>query len=76
MTQITETINAVREAAERVGLAEFARVADVPYTTVKSFADRGWSHKNFEVLQKLAEAARKLKTRTDKTAPRPQDKAA
>lgn len=68
MTQITETISTIQEAAERVGLAEFARVADVPYTTVKSFADRGWSHKNFEVLQKLAAAAQKLAPRTSKAA--------
>lgn len=60
MTQIAETIEAVRKTAERVGLAELARVADVPYTTVKSFSDRGWSHKNFEVLQKLSLAVAKL----------------
>lgn len=60
MTEISHTLEAVRKTAERVGLAEFARAADVPYTTVKSFSDRGWSHKNLEVLQKLADAASRL----------------
>lgn len=60
MTQLTDTITRVRTAAEQVGLREFARIADVPYTTLKSFADRGWSNKNVLVLQKLADAASKV----------------
>lgn len=61
MTGIAHAIETIRTAAERVGLADLAREAGVPYTTVKSFADRGWSHKNLEVIEKLAGAADRLK---------------
>lgn len=64
MSQVAETIIRVRSTAQRVGLAEFARAAGVPYTTVKSFADRGWTNKNLEVLTLLDEAAQRLSSAT------------
>lgn len=60
MTQVNDIINNVRKAAETHGLAALAREADVPYTTVKSFADRGWSNKNLQVIDALARASDRL----------------
>lgn len=60
MTQVNDIINNVRRAAETHGLAALAREADVPYTTVKSFADRGWSNKNLQVIDALARASNRL----------------
>lgn len=60
MTQVNDIINNVRRAAEAHGLAALAREADVPYTTVKSFADRGWSNKNLQVIDALARASDRL----------------
>ncbi len=60
MSEIAQTISTIRETAERVGLPAFAREAGVPYTTVKSFADRDWSNKNLDVIEKLAAAAERL----------------
>lgn len=60
MTQVNDIIDNVRRAAETHGLAALAREADVPYTTVKSFADRGWSNKNLQVIDALARASNRL----------------
>ena len=60
MTQVNDIINNVRRAAETHGLAALAREADVPYTTVKSFSDRGWSNKNLQVIDALARASNRL----------------
>lgn len=60
MSQIATTIDAVRQAAERDGLPRLALEAGVPYTTVKSFADRGWQNKSLAVFEKLADAAGRL----------------
>jgi hypothetical protein len=57
MTEIADTIDNIRAVADDIGLAELAREAGVPYTTVKSFADRGWTHKNLDVIEKLGAAA-------------------
>lgn len=60
MSQISDTIQTIRLAAGRVGLAKLALEAGVPLTTVRSFAGRSWRHKNLETLEKLAEAAQRL----------------
>lgn len=60
MSQIADTIKAVRLTADRVGFAKLALEAGVPLTTVRSFAGRNWSHKNLETLEKLAQAAQRL----------------
>ncbi len=60
MDPISETISTIRTAAETYGLAALARDADVPYTTVKSFADRDWSHKNLDVVRALGRSALRL----------------
>lgn len=60
MSEIDDAIARVRAVADRHGLAALARAADVPYTTVQTFAKRGWTHKNLEVVRKLATGARRL----------------
>lgn len=60
MDPIERLILNVRKAAETHGLAAFARAADVPYTSLKSFADRGWTNKHLLMLQRLDAAAHRL----------------
>ena len=60
MDLIDTAISNVRAAAQAHGLAELARAAGLPYTTVKSFADRDWSHKNLETIRALNAAADRL----------------
>ncbi|WP_374387173.1 hypothetical protein [Brevundimonas sp.] len=60
MDPIEAVIENVKTAAETHGLAALARAADLPYTTVKSFSDRDWSHKNLETIRALNSAAEKL----------------
>jgi lambda repressor-like predicted transcriptional regulator len=64
MSDIANAIACIRRAADRSSVAELAREAGVPYTTVHSFADRKWSHKNLEVIQKLEKAAERINART------------
>jgi sugar phosphate isomerase/epimerase len=60
MDPIQTAINDVKRAADAKGLRALADESGVKYTTIKSFHDRDWSHKNLEVLRKLADAARRL----------------
>lgn len=60
MDPIQTAINDVKRAADARGLRALSDESGVPYTTVKSFSDRQWAHKNLEVLRKLAAAAARL----------------
>lgn len=76
MTEIETALARVQAvAARKGGLAELAREADVPYTTVHSFSDRNWSHKNLEVIEKLVAAADRIAARDAETASSTQDAA-
>lgn len=69
MSDVSSAIEDIRQAAARCkNLADFAREAGVPYTTVRSFADRHWSHKNLEAFQKLADAAKRINSRPAEAA--------
>lgn len=66
MTEIEAALQRIRTVADRKGgLAELAREADVPYTTVHSFSERDWSHKNLEVVEKLVAAADRIAARAE-----------
>jgi hypothetical protein len=65
MTEIEAALERIRAVADRRGLAELARVAGVPYTTVHSFHERGWTNKNLKVVQKLVSAADEIAARAD-----------
>ncbi|WP_292229393.1 hypothetical protein [Brevundimonas sp.] len=60
MDPIFAIIPNIKAAAEAHGLAALAREAGVPYTTVKSFSDRNWTHKNLEIITALNGAAVRL----------------
>jgi precorrin-6B methylase 1 len=61
MTEIEQAVQRIRDVADRKGgLVKLAAEADVPYTTVHSFSQRNWSHKNLEVIEKLAAAAERI----------------
>jgi soluble P-type ATPase len=69
MTEISAALDRIREVADRKGgLVELALVAGVPYTTVHSFAKRGWTHKNIRVIEKLSAAADEISARGDEAA--------
>jgi precorrin-6B methylase 1 len=66
MTEIAAAVERIRRiGARKGGLAELAREADVPYTTVHSFSERDWSHKNLTVIEKLVAAAERIEARGD-----------
>jgi hypothetical protein len=69
MTPTAHAIEAIKQAADVHGVSALAREAGVPYTTVKSFSDRNWSHKNLDLLDKLAEAATRLSTSPPQAEP-------
>lgn len=60
MSDLSEVLQSVRSTASRVGVAKLAAAAGVPYTTVRSLAERGWSNKNLATVEKLAAAAARL----------------
>lgn len=69
MTEIAAAIERIRRVAEaKGGLARIAAEADVPYTTVHSFQQRDWSHKNIEVIEKLAAAAERIEAEAGRAA--------
>jgi hypothetical protein len=60
MTDLTAALQGVRSTANREGVAKLAAEAGVPYTTVRSLAERGWSNKHLSTLEKLVAAAARL----------------
>jgi len=60
MSEIENVLNEIRQAAEVVGIPALAQEAGVPLTTVRSYAERGWTHKNLAVIQSLSAAAKRL----------------
>lgn len=64
MTEIEQAVARIRAVASRKGgLMDLSREAGVPYTTVHSFHQRDWSHKNLEVIEKLTAAADRIAQR-------------
>lgn len=57
MTDLTVAIERIEAAVQRVGLAEFARAAGVPYTTAIDWRAKGWRPKHIETFEKFASAA-------------------
>lgn len=61
MTEITAAVDRIRRVADRKGgLTLLAQEAGVPYTTVHSFSQRGWTNKNLDVIEKLVAAAERI----------------
>jgi hypothetical protein len=60
MDPIQTAIDDVKRAVDARGITALVDESGVSYTTIRSFRDRGWSHKNLEVLRKLAAAAQRL----------------
>lgn len=60
MSEIENVLSEIRLAAEAVGIPVLAAEAGVPLTTVRSYAERGWTHKNLAVIQSLSAAAKRL----------------
>lgn len=57
MADLSPIIAQISAAADKHGLAEFARIADVPYTTALDWRARGWRPRGIETLEKFAAAA-------------------
>ena len=60
MQTVAEGMERVAQMAERVGVAELAREAGMPQSTVRSFRDRGWALKSLPNCEKLIAAAERL----------------
>lgn len=64
MTGLTECIALIQRVGESPnGLAELAREAGVPYTTIKSFKDRGWANRSLDLVDRLSQAAQRIEAR-------------
>jgi hypothetical protein len=61
MSDFSENIELVKSVFADVGAAELSRVSGVPYMTIKDSAERGFRPKPVTVLEKLVEAARKIR---------------
>ncbi len=57
MSDVTRAIQQIEAVEKEIGLAELAREADVPYTTVVGWKAHGWRPKWVATLEKLAQAA-------------------
>lgn len=57
MNDVSRIIAEIAAAAEDVGLPEFARRAEVPYTTLADWKAKGWRPKVVSTFGKLAQAA-------------------
>jgi hypothetical protein len=68
MIDLRPTIEKIKEAADRVGLAAFAREAGVPYTTARDWALRDWEPKGIKHLDRFLEAADRLERPDGKDA--------
>lgn len=53
-----ETIRKI--AATEKGVAALARESGIPYTTLRSMAERDWTHKSVVSLVRLSEAAHRI----------------
>jgi len=75
MSDVTQTIDAIREAVSEMGLPAFSRFAGVPYTTLLHWEKSGFRPKVISTFEKLADAARRHDV-TRLTAPPPKSKEA
>lgn len=57
MTDVSRAIQAISDAADKIGLPELARRADVPYTTVADWRAKGFRPKVVATFEKLSVAA-------------------
>lgn len=57
MENVTRTLERIEEAAEKVGLPELVRAADVPYSTAAEWRAKGWRPKSIQILEKLSQAS-------------------
>lgn len=65
MTHVELAIEAIAQAAKKLGLPEFARRADVPYTTVFDWSVKDFRPKALKTFDKLVEAAHNVPDRAD-----------
>lgn len=73
MSATSPIIDLIRTAAEKVSLVEFAKEAEVPYTTAHACKQRNWTHGQLETLDKLAAAAERILARQDAAVRRTDD---
>jgi len=69
MTDIEDAVREVRENADRFGLVALAREAGVPYTTLHTFARRGWRLKSLDMMESLIAAGARLNAEPEAASP-------
>ncbi len=58
MATISDTVSKIAELHAKVGSAELARRAGLPYTTVNDAAARGFRNRSIKLLERLEEVER------------------
>ncbi len=56
MSQIADCLKRISDACDSMGVAELSKRSGVPYTTIKSLAERGFRPKTVEVIESLLNA--------------------
>ena len=65
MLDLRPTIEKIKAAVDKVGVAACAREAGVPYTTARDWALRGWEPKGIKHLDSFADAAERVRAAQD-----------
>lgn len=54
---VSDAIASIEAAADKIGLPELAKRADVPYTTLAEWRAKGWRPRTVESFERLLRAA-------------------
>ncbi len=68
MSNISRAIQLIEAAEKEIGVAELAREAELPYTTVVGWKAQQWRPKWVATLEKLAAAAERRLSPQDEAA--------
>lgn len=62
---LSENIQTIRRAAQKVKLTELSRLSKVPYTTLRDWEKSDWRVPRVEAFAQVVEAADQVLSRTD-----------
>ena len=69
MSSVDAAIDTIRRVAGKLGLAEFSRLSDVPYTTLRECEQRDFRGRPIETLDKLVKAAERYERENGEILP-------
>lgn len=62
MSTVANALEAIRRVVARLGAAEAARLSGIPYTTLHEAKSRGFTGRQVETFQKLADFAERYES--------------